>query len=118
MCSILTKGTLCDADLIGHDEANYLLSLCEDLGTGAFGVCVVDTASGAFRLGEFRDDAARSRLRTVLAQLRPEEVVLPRDALRHVAWAANGVGKNYGTVHSNYFKASSKSHHTVQSNFV
>jgi DNA mismatch repair protein MSH6 len=59
MCSVLTKGTLCDADLIGHDDASYLLALCEDMQNIGYGICLVDTASGAFRLGQFRDDAAR-----------------------------------------------------------
>lgn len=90
MVQLLTKGTLVDLDLIEGNAAAYLLAVTEsapsDAGLGdghdtAYGVCFVDTATGTFHLGQFGDNRQRSRLRTLLAQLRPEEVVYPRDVL-------------------------------------
>jgi hypothetical protein len=41
-----------------------------------YGVCMVDPTTGAFRLGQFQDDAQRWRLRTMLTQFSPSEVRL------------------------------------------
>ncbi len=102
MCSILTQGTLVDESLLGGQaEATFLLALCEEQpavvsarssGGGAgrpehppafvadtrLGVCFVDTATATFTVGQFDDDKTRTRLRTLLAQLDPKEVVRPR----------------------------------------
>ncbi|CAI7834354.1 unnamed protein product, partial [Closterium sp. NIES-53] len=54
----------------------------EEEGGGAaavvIGVAVVDAATGQFSLGQFPDDSARTRLRSLTAELRPVELVLPR----------------------------------------
>eukprot|EP00899_Mesostigma_viride_P023184 jgi/Mesvir1/404/Mv11296-RA.1 len=45
------------------------------------GVCFVDTGTSRFLLGQFEDDEFRTHLRSLLAQLRPVEVVRPRGML-------------------------------------
>ncbi len=62
--------TTCVCFMAGHDSSSFLLSLCEldhkEAGKSgcSFGVCIVDTASGIFRLGAFLDDTARYELFT------------------------------------------------------
>lgn len=46
-----------------------------------YGVCMVDATTSTFSLGQFADDAARSRLRTLLAQQLPVEIVLEKVGL-------------------------------------
>ena len=43
-----------------------------------YGVCMVDATTSTFSLGQFADDAARSRLRTLLAQQLPVEILLEK----------------------------------------
>lgn len=54
-----------DADADGPPPA-----VCE------YGVCMVDATTATFSLGQFADDPARSRLRTLLAQQLPVEIVM------------------------------------------
>jgi len=111
MCSILTQATIVDQELLGRDDAVYLLSLSEtplstaeeaeaalaasarDASAETFarvafvaedvlvGVCFVDTATGVFTVGAFVDDRQRSRLRTLLECTKPAEVLSARGAL-------------------------------------
>lgn len=43
-----------------------------------YGVCMVDATTATFSLGQFADDPARSRLRTLLAQQLPVEIVMQK----------------------------------------
>lgn len=64
--SLLTKGTLVEADMLAsHPEASYILSVTElaptseeasDLehGSAVVGVCAVDTATSTFLVGQVR----------------------------------------------------------------
>jgi len=81
MCSILTPGTLVDDSMIGHKDASYFLGLCEDEQKSEFGVCFVDTSTGSFHVGQMTDDRQRTRLRTLLAQIKPIEILVPRNQL-------------------------------------
>jgi len=94
--------------LASSPDAAHVVSLCEvPLGdpvhpdaTGAtaagewdpdgtwLGLCVCDAATGRFLVGAFRDDSARSRLRALLAELRPVEALLPRGQLSGATLAA------------------------------
>ena len=56
-------------------QATYLLSVTEDPERGLLGVCFVDAATGHFTLGQCSDDPQKNCLRTLLAQLRPSEVI-------------------------------------------
>jgi len=81
MCSVLTPGTLVDTEMIGSADAKFVLVLFENDATDEFGVCILDTGAGSFRLGEFKDDRQRTNLRTLLTQIRPQEIVQPKDGL-------------------------------------
>jgi DNA mismatch repair protein MSH6 len=48
----------------------------EDLSKGLLGVCYVDASTGAVCVGQCEEDEAKNRLRTLLAQLRPAEIIL------------------------------------------
>jgi len=50
----------------------------EDIAVCEYGVCLVDCPTGSVMLGQFRDDALRTRLKTLLAQFPPAEVLLER----------------------------------------
>lgn len=43
-----------------------------------YGVCMVDSTTATFSLGQFADDRARSRLRTLLAQQIPAEILMEK----------------------------------------
>lgn len=47
----------------------------------AFGICFVDTATGAFSLTEFKDDVDATKFETLVAQIRPKELILERGCL-------------------------------------
>ncbi|KAL3677727.1 hypothetical protein R1sor_020683 [Riccia sorocarpa] len=105
VCGIITKGTLVDGEmLIARPDAAYLLSITERESlscetpeddplnpsrnttgspekTCTVGMCVVDTSTSHVMLGQFNDDVARTRLRGLLAELRPVEIIKPRGLL-------------------------------------
>ena len=107
--ALLSQGTLTEGGMLASSpDAAHVVSLCEvPLGdpvhpdaTGAtaagewdpdgtwLGLCVCDAATGRFLVGAFRDDSARSRLRALLAELRPVEALLPRGQLSGATLAA------------------------------
>lgn len=48
------------------------MAVCE------YGICMLDSSTSTFSLGQFADDAARSRLRTLLAQQPPVEILMEK----------------------------------------
>ena len=60
-----SSGSSSGSDTLG------LAPVCE------YGVCYVDSTTGSFKVGCFADGPQRNRLRTLLAKLRPKEVVYP-----------------------------------------
>ena len=83
LCQVLTKGTAANADV----DATYLLAVTEDVEAGSIGVCYVDAQTAAFSFGECVDDEHHSCLRTLLAQLRPAEVVIDATKISREAHA-------------------------------
>ncbi|CAM9452412.1 unnamed protein product [Ectocarpus sp. 13 AM-2016] len=111
LCSILSRGTrtYCFLDDVSSTpdgsprSVNMILSIKETAvdalsegGPGSpgsadadgppaavceYGVCMVDATTATFSLGQFADDPARSRLRTLLAQQLPVEIVMEKDNL-------------------------------------
>lgn len=76
------------SDVVARGEA--AASTADESGTAGatqgsgnceFGVCLVDAATSRVLLGQFTDDRQRTRLRTLLAEMLPVEVVLARDSL-------------------------------------
>ncbi|CAM6117172.1 unnamed protein product [Calypogeia fissa] len=93
VCAILTKGTIVDGEMLETSpDAAYLMSITEMApahqensvspeNSATMGVCFVDTSTSHIMLSQFDDDAARSRLRSVLSELRPVELIKPRGVL-------------------------------------
>ncbi|XXQ38336.1 DNA mismatch repair protein [Plasmodiophora brassicae] len=84
LCSVLTKGTLVDSNMIGHPNTSYLLAVCESKGSVEYGICLCDTSTAQFQIGSFNDDSQRTRLRTLLASAAPVEVLYPAQGLSSV----------------------------------
>lgn len=83
---VYTNGTLVDDALLIDEQAGHCISIREgkpkdsddDGGaetTNMFGICVLDSATSEFSLSSFEDDIFRTKLETLLRQLRPKEVV-------------------------------------------
>lgn len=82
---ILTCGTLIDENLLNDDGSKYCLALKEnvdyDNNVKTFGVCFVDVSTGSFQILEFNDDFECSKLETLLSQINPMEVLIPKNEL-------------------------------------
>lgn len=79
---MLTAGTLIDGGLLTDDLSRYCMSIKElnsssDL-SPTYGICFVDTATAEFSLVSFEDDRERTKLETLLVQIRPTELVLEK----------------------------------------
>eukprot|EP00850_Spirogloea_muscicola_P017997 SM000160S02538 [mRNA] locus=s160:118607:128498:+ [translate_table: standard] len=90
VCAVITRATMVDGEMLeATPEPSYLLAVAEgpppqsswgtpDEGQAMVGACAIDCATSLVMVGQFLDDAARTRLSCVLAELRPAELVLPR----------------------------------------
>ena len=88
---VYTNGTLVDEELLTDEQAGHCISIREetcDSGEGSrkddndggktFGICVLDSATSEFGLSAFEDDVCRTKLETLLRQLRPKEIVFTK----------------------------------------
>lgn len=75
---VYTNGTLVDSELLIDDEAGHCISIREDAEANAFGLCVLDSATSQFDLSAFGDDVCRTKLETIMRQLRPKEIVFTK----------------------------------------
>lgn len=80
-----TNGTLVDDALLTDEQAGHCVALREEtsaeqaaLGTSSFGLCVLDCSTSEFNLSAFEDDVCRTRLETMMRQLRPKELVFTK----------------------------------------
>ncbi|KAI9142928.1 muts domain V-domain-containing protein [Paraphysoderma sedebokerense] len=82
---VLTAGTLIDESFITNDMSTYCLSIKEQVDRDAlpptFGVVFVDTSTAEFHFTSFEDDIDRTRLETLLVQVKPKEVVYEKGGL-------------------------------------
>ncbi|EMD35324.1 hypothetical protein CERSUDRAFT_124668 [Gelatoporia subvermispora B] len=81
---VYTNGTLVDAELLTDEQAGHCVSIREeDDGSGkqTFGICVLDSATSEFNLSAFEDDVCRTRLETMMRQLRPKEMIFTKGNL-------------------------------------
>ncbi|KAF8259998.1 muts domain V-domain-containing protein [Lactarius quietus] len=81
---VYTNGTLVDDELLTDDQAGHCLSIREDEAGGeygSFGICVLDSATSEFNLSAFDDDVCRTKLETLVRQLRPKEIVFTKGNL-------------------------------------
>ena len=76
-----TNGTLVDEELLTDDQAGHCISIREGSGKGeedVFGICVLDSSTSEFNLSAFTDDVCRTKLETMLRQLRPKEILFTK----------------------------------------
>ena len=82
---VLTGGTLVDETMLHDELATYCIAvkeLCPSEDTDPeFGIAFVDAATGEMGICQFKDDGDRTKLETLLAQLRPKEVLLEKGRL-------------------------------------
>lgn len=93
---VYTNGTLVDEALLTDEQAGHCVSIREDPddegegGGGAtnakknkesrkgFGICVLDSSTSEFNLSAFEDDVCRTKLETMIRQLRPKEILFTK----------------------------------------
>ena len=84
---VYTNGTLVDEDLLTDEQAGHCVSIREfdedESGVDSvnFGICVLDSATSEFNLSAFEDDVCKTRLETLLRQLRPKEILFTKVGL-------------------------------------
>lgn len=78
---VYTNGTLVDPELIVDEQAGHCVSIREvdpNSDKGSFGICVLDSSTSEFNMSAFDDDACRTKLETLLRQLRPKELLFTK----------------------------------------
>lgn len=81
---VYTNGTLVDAELITDEQAGHCISVCEEASDDKsddkpkFGICVLDCSTSQFNLSSFEDDICRTKLETLMRQLRPKELLFTK----------------------------------------
>lgn len=78
-----TNGTLVDPRLLTDDEAGHCIAIYEDEaelpeGGKKFGVCVLDCSTSQFNLSALEDDVCRTKLETLMRQVRPKEILFTK----------------------------------------
>ncbi|KAF1958838.1 DNA mismatch repair protein Msh6 [Byssothecium circinans] len=83
LASVLTSGTLVDTGMLQGDMSTYCMAIkeIERDNLPAFGVAFVDTATAQFQLCEFTDDIDLTKFETLIAQMRPGELLLEKSCL-------------------------------------
>ena len=82
---VYTNGTLVDAELITDEQAGHCVSIREldpESDKGSFGICVLDSSTSEFNMSSFEDDACRTKLETMVRQLRPKEILYTKVGLQ------------------------------------
>ncbi|KAJ4409669.1 DNA mismatch repair protein msh6 [Didymella pomorum] len=83
LASVLTSGTLVDTGMLQNEMATYCMAVkeidCD--GLPAFGVAFVDTATAQFQLCEFTDDVDMTKFETLIAQMRPGELLVEKSCI-------------------------------------
>ncbi|KAH8113753.1 DNA mismatch repair protein Msh6 [Phellopilus nigrolimitatus] len=81
---VYTNGTLVDAELLVDEQAGHCVSIREldpTTDKGSFGICVLDTSTSEFHMSAFEDDPCRTKLETLIRQLRPKEMLYTKGKL-------------------------------------
>lgn len=84
---VLTSGTLVEGSMLQDDMSVYCVAIKEAIidELPAFGLAIVDTATGQFFLSEFIDDVDMTKFETFVAQTRPQEVLLEKSTISQKA---------------------------------
>lgn len=83
LACVLTGGTLVEESMLQDEMSTYCVAIKElftDKGP-TFGAAFVDTAVGAFSLCEFNDDVELTKFETLIAQIRPKELLLEKGCI-------------------------------------
>ncbi|KAJ6618260.1 muts domain V-domain-containing protein [Mycena sp. CBHHK59/15] len=84
---VYTNGTLLDPEMLTDDQAGHFISVCEEMleegsdSSSTFGVSVLDCSTSQFNLSTFEDDVCRTKLETLMRQLRPKELLFTKGKL-------------------------------------
>ncbi|ODQ65591.1 hypothetical protein NADFUDRAFT_74035 [Nadsonia fulvescens var. elongata DSM 6958] len=96
---VLTSATLTDESMLTDDLSTYCMSVKQvesfDEPT-RFAVCFVDTATATFNISEFTDDKEYTKFETLIAQIRPRELLLEKGKItkQAVRIIKNNTGHN------------------------
>lgn len=87
LACVLTGGTLVEESMLQGDMATFCIAIKESTQNElpAFGIAIVDTATGQFFISEFIDDDDFTRFETLVAQIRPQELLLEKSAISNKA---------------------------------
>jgi DNA mismatch repair protein MSH6 len=81
LACVLTGGTLVEGSMLQDDMATFCLAIKEDINDDllpTFGIAFVDTATGQFFISDFVDDLDLTKFETLIAQIRPQELLLEK----------------------------------------
>lgn len=81
LACVLTGGTLVEGSMLQDDMATFCLAIKEDINDNllpTFGIAFVDTATGQFFISDFVDDLDLTKFETLIAQIRPQELLLEK----------------------------------------
>ncbi|TQS36934.1 hypothetical protein Golomagni_02607 [Golovinomyces magnicellulatus] len=103
LACVLTGGTLVEETMLQDDMATYCVAIKEgELDEfPAFGVAIVDTATGQFSVSEFIDDDDLTKFETLVAQVRPQELLLEKGAISSKAMRILKSNTNPTTIWNN-----------------
>ncbi|KAG6917118.1 hypothetical protein DXG01_003784 [Tephrocybe rancida] len=83
---VYTNGTLVDAELLTDEQAGHCIAIHEEEiqenpDNNKFGVCVLDCSTSQFDMSAFEDDVCRTKLETLMRQIRPKELLFVKGNL-------------------------------------
>ena len=83
LACVLTSGTLVNGNMLQDDLSTYCVSIKESERDDQpiFGVSFIDAATGQFSLCEIKDDVEMTKFETLLAQTRPQELLLEKSCV-------------------------------------
>ncbi|KAK3044165.1 hypothetical protein LTS18_002011, partial [Coniosporium uncinatum] len=83
LASVLTAGTLTDGSMLQDDMAEYVVAVKETESESGFnfGVAFADCATSQFHITEFGDDPDMTKFETLIAQVRPKELLLEKSCI-------------------------------------
>jgi DNA mismatch repair protein MSH6 len=83
LACVLTGGTLVEGSMLQDDMATFCVAIKESVvdDLPAFGIAFVDTATGQFFLSYFVDDVDLTKFETIVAQTRPQELLLEKSCI-------------------------------------
>ena len=77
-----TNGTLVDQELLTDEQAGHCIAISEEQSNDdslkRFGICVLDCSTSEFNLSAFEDDICRTKLETLMRQVRPKEILFTK----------------------------------------